>query len=426
MKILVKNGRVIDPANGVDTVKDIYIDNGIIINAVENFMPDQTIDASGLWVTPGFVDVHVHLRDPGLTHKEDIQTGTMSAAMGGYTTICAMPNTKPAMDNAALVSETYKKIKTDAIIDVLLVGAATCDLKGEVLSDIKGMKEAGVCAISDDGYSIVDAHVAKKAFEACKEAGLTMLSHCEDLKLVNGGVINEGVASEKLGLPGISSDSEDVFVARDIILAQATGANLHLCHISTKGSTQIVRSAKSLGVNVTAECCPHHFALSDADITSDDGNYKMSPPLRSEADKKVIIEALKDNTIEIIATDHAPHHADEKAGGFKSAMNGIVGLETALPLGITELVEKNVLTPLELIEKMAYNPAKLLKLRAGTLSEGYPADIAIIDADTPYEIDIAKFKSKSKNSPFHGKKVKGRVVHLIKDGKILIQEGDLK
>jgi len=426
MKILIKNGRVIDPANGVDAIKDIYVDGGVIIAAPENFTPEQTIDASGLWVVPGLVDVHVHLRDPGMTHKEDIQTGTMAAAFGGYTTICAMPNTNPTMDNVNIVQETYKKVNNYAIIDVLIVGAATLGLKGEALSDIKGMKDDGVCAISDDGYSIVDAQVAKEAFKACKDAGLTMLSHCEDLKLVNGGVINEGVASEKLGLPGISSDSEDVLVARDIILAGSTGASLHLCHISTKGSTQIVRAAKTLGVNVTAECCPHHFALSDSDITSDDGNYKMSPPLRSEADKNAIIVALKDNTIEIIATDHAPHYADEKAGGFKNAMNGITGLETALPLGITELVEKNILTPSELIEKMALNPAKLLGIKAGALTEGYPGDIAIIDADKPYEIDITKSKSKSKNSPFHGKSVKGRVVHLIKNGKILIQEGDLK
>ena len=420
MKILIKNGRIIDPANDIDKIGDIYVENGVIVKAQDNFTPDQTIDASGKWVTPGLVDLHVHLRDPGLTYKEDIRSGTMSAAAGGYTTVCAMPNTKPAMDNVKLVQETYERIKKDAIIDVLLVGAATCALEGKELSNIKGLKSAGVCAISDDGYSIADAHLAKKAFEACKEADIVMLSHCEDLKLVNGGVINEGAASERLGLKGIANDSEDIFVARDIILAHSTNTKLHLCHISTKGSTDIVRSAKALDINVTAECCPHHFALSDADIKDDDGNYKMSPPLRSETDKQALIEALKDNTIEIIATDHAPHHADEKSGGFKSAMNGIVGLETALPLGITELVDKNILTPSELIEKMSTNPAKLLSIKAGALTEGYPADIAIIDADTSYEIDITKFKSKSKNSPFHGKKVKGRVVHLIKSGKIIV------
>ena len=418
MKILIKNGRVIDPANGVDKVGDIYVDSGVIVDASEQFEADKVIDASGLWVTPGLVDVHVHLRDPGLTHKEDIRTGTMAAAAGGYTTICAMPNTKPAMDSAALVRETYEKIKTDAVIDVLIIGAATCGLEGKVLAEIGGMKEAGVCAISDDGFSISDAHIAKKAFEACRNADLPMFSHCEDLKLVNGGIINEGVASEKFGFPGISNDSEEVFVARDILLAQSANAKLHICHVSTKGSVDIVRAAKALGMDVTAECCPHHFALCDADIAMDDGNYRMSPPLRSQADKAAIIEALKDNTIEIIATDHAPHHEDEKAGGFKSAMNGIVGLETALPLCITELVETNILTPYELIEKMTTNPAKLLKIKAGALSVGHAADIAIIDPHTPYEIDISKSKSKSKNSPFHGKKVKGRVTCLIKDGKI--------
>ncbi|MCL2565898.1 MAG: dihydroorotase [Defluviitaleaceae bacterium] len=426
MKILIKNGRVIDPANDVDDIRDIYVADGVIISPAGDFAADKVIDAAGMWVTPGFVDLHVHLRDPGLTHKEDIKSGTAAAAMGGYTTICAMPNTKPVMDNPALVKETYEKIQSDALINVLIIGAATCELKGETLADIDGMKQAGICAVSEDGFSILDSLLTKKAFVACAKADLPMFSHCEDLKLVNGGVINEGVASERFGMPGISNDSEDVIAVRDIILAKSTGARLHLCHVSTKGSVDIIKAAKALNVNITAECCPHHFTLSDEDILTDDGNYKMNPPLRSLEDKKAITEALKDDTIEIIATDHAPHHEDEKTGGFKSAMNGIVGLETALPLCITELVEGGVLTPSKLIEKMAWVPAKVLGIKAGALTPGYPADIAIIDFNTPYEIDISKFKSKGKNTPFNGKKVKGKIGYLIKSGKIIVNEGGLK
>jgi len=425
MKIIIKGGRVIDPANRVDETKDIFVDGGVIIDAVGPFEADKVIDASGHWVTPGFVDLHVHLRDPGLTHKEDIRTGCEAAAMGGYTTICAMPNTKPVMDNAQLVTETYERIKKDAIIDVLIVGAATHGQEGTELADYEAMKNAGVCAISEDGFAIAESMLAKRSLEACQKSGLTMFSHCEDLKLVNGGVINEGSVADKFGLPGISNDSEDVIVARDIILANEAGAKLHLCHISTKGSVDIVKSAKALGIDVTAECCPHHFILSDEDIIADDGNYKMNPPLRSPKDKAAILEALRDNTIEIIATDHAPHHADEKAGGFKSSMNGIVGLETALSLCVTGLVETGALTPCELIEKMALNPAKVLGIKAGALTAGYPADIAIIDPSTAYEIDVAKFKSKGKNTPFGGKKVKGKIAHLIKGGKILVENGGL-
>jgi len=426
MKILIKSGRVIDPANGIDKTANVYVDSGLIVSASDNFSADAVIDADGLWVTPGFVDLHVHLRDPGLTHKESIFTGAAAAAAGGYTTICAMPNTNPVMDNSALVLETYKRIKAESIIDVLIIGAATCAQKGSLLADIEGMKRAGVCAISEDGFSVNDSLLTKKALEACQKANLPMFAHCEDLSLVNGGIINEGVAAKKFNLRGISNDSEDVTVARDIILAGSVGARLHICHVSTRGSVDIIKFAKSGGVKLTAECCPHHFTLSDEDISEDDGNYKMNPPLRSFNDKKAILKALRDNTIEIIATDHAPHHESEKSGGFNSALNGIVGLETALPLCITELVETGILTPSELIEKTSLNPAKVIGIKAGALTVGYPADIAIIDPGTPYEIDINNFKSKSKNTPFNGKRVKGKVVHLIKNGKLIIQNGGLK
>jgi len=426
MKILIKNGRVLDPANDIDSIADIYVDNGLIIAEDENFLPDKIIEAEGKWVTPGFIDLHVHLRDPGLTHKEDIRSGSQAAAIGGYTTICAMPNTKPVMDNSELIVETYERIKAEAIVDVFLIGAATKSQEGAVLADIRAMKKAGICAVSEDGFTVSNSLLMKQVLEACREADLAMFSHCEDISLVNGGVINEGEASRRFGLKGISNDSEDVIVARDIVLAASVAAKLHLCHISTKGAVEIIKAAKMSGLKISAECCPHHFSLSDGDIVEDDGNYKMNPPLRSKKDKQAIIEALKDNVIEVIATDHAPHHEDEKAGGFKSSMNGIVGLETALPLCITELVETGILSPSELIEKMTLNPAKVLGIKAGALSVGHPADIAIIDPDAAYKIDINKFKSKGKNTPFDGKEVKGRVAHLIKGGKIIVEDGGLK
>ena len=427
MSILIKNGRIISPGEGIDKIADIYVENGFIAEIGENLSKgaEKVIDASGMWVTPGLIDLHVHLRDPGLTHKEDMVSGSLSAAMGGFTTICAMPNTKPPMDCPELVTQTLARVKNESLVDILVIGAATIGQKGEVLADIDSMAKAGVCAISEDGFSVLDSKLVKDAFKKCAESNVPMFSHCEDLALVDGGVINEGAAAEKFGLRGISNDSEEVIVARDIILAASTGAKLHLCHMSTVGSTDIIRSAKALGANVSAEACPHHFTLCDEDIAENDGDYKMNPPLRSRADMNAIINALKDNTIEIIATDHAPHHADEKQGGFEKAANGIVGLETALALGVTELVKKNMLTPAEFIAKLTCNPANVLGIKAGALIKGYLADIAIIDADTEYEINIAEFKSKGKNTPFGGKKVFGRAMHVIKDGNVIVENGEL-
>ena len=428
MSILIKNGRVISPAENLDKIMDVYVEGGVIAELGENLNKhaDKVIDAAGMWVTPGLIDLHVHLRDPGLTHKEDMISGSQAAAMGGFTTICAMPNTKPAMDTPELVKETCERIKNESLIDVLVIAAATMGQKGETLADISAMAGAGACAISEDGFSVLDSKLVKDAFRKCAENNVPMFSHCEDLALVDGGVINEGAAAERFGLRGISNDSEDVIVARDIILAGSTGAKLHLCHMSTKGSADIIRAAKALNANVTAEACPHHFTFCDEDIKENNGDYKMNPPLRSKADMAAIINALKDNTIEIIATDHAPHHADEKIGGFEKAANGIVGLETALALSVTELVKKNVLTPSELIAKMTCNPAKVLGIKAGSLTEGYPADITVIDADNEYEINVNEFKSKGKNTPFGGKKVYGKAVYVVKNGNVVVEDGKLK
>jgi dihydroorotase len=420
MDILIKNGRVLDPKNNLDKTSDVYIRGGKIADVGENLnvTAEKVIDATGKWVTPGLIDLHVHLRDPGLTYKEDILSGSRAAIKGGFTTICAMPNTKPAMDNPTLVNETYERIKSSDI-DILIIGSATLGQNGDEMADINAMAESGICAVSEDGYSVNSALIMKKALCACKEARLPFFDHCEDLSLVNGGVINEGSTANRFGLPGISNDSEEVIVARDIILSHSVKAKLHLCHMSTAGSVFLIKDAKARGISVTAEACPHHFVLSDEDIDEDNGKYKMNPPLRSLEDVKSIIQGLKDNTIDVIATDHAPHSVDEKKGGFMKSLNGIVGLETALPLSLTYLVEKGHITPLELISKLTSNPAYVLGIDKGHLSIGADADIIVINVTDLYEINPDGFLSKGKSTPFGGFKVKGFAETVIKNGKII-------
>lgn len=426
--ILIKQGRIIDPSNNIDDVMDLLVVNGKIekVSKEINEKADKIIDANGFWVTPGLIDLHVHLREPGFEHKETIATGTRSAAMGGFTTICCMPNTNPVIDNEILVEYIYMKNAREGVVNVLPIGSITKGQKGEELSDIGKMASVGVCAISEDGKSVDNAALMKTALKYAKMFNLPVFSHCEDLNLVAKGQMNAGEKASLLGLRGISNDSEEVIVSRDIILADSVKAQLHLCHMSTKGCVEIIRQAKERGIKLTAEVTPHHFTLSDENIENYDANFKMNPPLRSAEDVEALKQALKDNIIEVIATDHAPHHIDEKNCEFEKAANGIVGLETALPLAITELVEKGWLTPKELIEKMSLNPAKVLNSDKGTLSVGADADITIINPEKKYKIEVKKFLSKAKNSPFDGYEVKGKAETVIVGGNIVVENGQLR
>lgn len=429
MKLLIKGGRVIDPANNIDKVMDVLCENGKIKLVAENIteQADETIDASGKWVAPGLIDLHVHLREPGYEKKETIKTGSMAAAAGGVTTICAMPNTQPVVDNEIMVEYINLKAEREAVVNVLQIGAITKGQKGEELSDIGRMAKVGVCALSEDGRSVDNAGLMKTALKYAGMFNLPVFDHCEDRTLAGKGQINAGDRAALLGLKGISNDSEEVIVSRDMILADSVGVPIHLCHISTKGSVELIRQAKERGVQVTAEVTPHHFTLSEEDITEYDANYKMNPPLRSKKDVEAVKQALKDNVLEVIATDHAPHHIDEKNCEFEKAANGITGLETLLPLAISELVEGGWLTPYELIEKMSTNPARVLRRDdIGNLSQGSKADITVIDPDMEYTIDKDKMYSKGKNTPFGGRKVKGIAAYTVVGGKVVSEYGKLK
>ncbi len=421
MKILIKNGRVINPATGTDKILDLFIvdDKVELIENNINVDADLIYDATGCFVMPGLIDLHVHLREPGFEYKETILTGSKAAAKGGFTTVCAMPNTKPVVDNLDTLDLLINKAKTESDINILFLGSVTKGLEGKELSPIKEMKQKGICAISEDGKSVMDEIVYKKAMEIAANEKVPVFAHCEEITLVNGGVINLGLKSEELGLNGISNESEDVIIDRDIKMAKEVGARLHICHCSTEGSYEIIKEAKKEYKNLTAEVCPHHFTLTDGDIISDDSNYKMNPPLRSEKDKNALIKGLNEDVFQVIATDHAPHHQDEKNQPLSKAPFGIVGLETAVSLTITELLNKNIITPMQMAEKMSYNPAKILNINKGNIDIGSIADITIINPTEEYEIDSNEFLSKSKNTPFNGKKVKGRVVCTIVNGKVV-------
>lgn len=423
MSILIKNGRVLDPATATDQVADIYVEKDVIQKIGKGLKEkaDQVIDAKGCYVMPGLIDLHVHLRDPGQEYKEDVQTGAQAAAKGGFTTIVAMPNTKPVIDNPDRVRYVHNKAASLAPICVLQAGAITKGQQNEELADIEGMIAAGASAVSEDGKSVMDANLYREAMKVAAKNGIPVLAHCEDATMVNGGCMNADEKAEELGLPGITNSVEDVIVARDILLADETGVHLHLCHCSTKRSVELVRMAKSIGISVSAEVCPHHFTLTSEDIVTDDPNYKMNPPLRTKEDREALRAGLADGTMEVISTDHAPHSAEEKQGSIRKAPFGIVGLETCVPLTVTELVDKELITPLQMAEKMSYNPAKILGIDKGTIQEGRKADITIIDSKASYTIDRNTFISKGKNTPFHGRKVKGKVMTTIFEGRIVYQ-----
>ncbi len=423
MKILIKQGYVLDPATNTEGIYDILIENDRIAKVAVTIeqQADQVIDASSLYVMPGFIDLHVHLREPGFEYKETIESGVRAAAKGGYTTICPMPNTKPATDCKEIVEYVVHKAKELGIIHVLPVGAVTIGQQGEELCDFKDMKDAGICALSEDGKSVMETDLYCEAMVAAKELNLPIFAHCEDRSLVRGGVINAGAKAEEYGLKGITNAVEDVIVARDILLAKEAGCQLHLCHCSTEDSVLLVKMAKEMGLRVTAEVCPHHFTLSDEDITRNHGDYKMNPPLRSPRDVEALKRGLKEGIMEVISTDHAPHGQEENDQTMDKAPFGIVGLETAFSLGVTELVRKGYLTKLQLVEKMSTNPAKILGIEKGSLKEGSPADLVLADFDKEVVIDASEFASKGKNTPFDGRKVYGQIEMTICDGKIVYQ-----
>mgnify|MGYP000843908381 CR=1 FL=1 len=421
-RLLIKGGRVLDPKNKRDGIFDILIENGKIKDVGKNIELGEDIDkilAEGLLVMPGLVDMHVHLREPGFEYKETIRSGTRSAAAGGFTTIACMPNTQPVIDNGPLIEYILLKAKREGIVKVRPIGAISKGLEGIELAPIGEMAEAGGVAFSDDGNPVVSGDLMRKAMEYTSMWGKTIISHCEDPSLSKGGLMNEGDMSTLLGMAGIPSVAEEIMVARDILLAKYTGCRIHIAHVSTATSVDLIRYGKSLRIPITAEVTPHHFSLTDKEVDGYDAVTKVNPPLRSQEDVDGIFLGLKDGTIDVIATDHAPHHKDEKIVEYQMAPFGISGLETALPLGVTYLLRKNILTPMELVEKMSLNPAKILGLDCGSLDIGQDADITIIDTETEEVVDSSTFYSKGKNTPFHGKSLYGKVHYTIVNGKIV-------
>ena len=424
MKTLIQNGYVLDPESKREGKLDVLIEDDRIIKVAEQITDhaDKVLDASGCYVMPGFIDLHVHLRDPGLEYKETLETGGKAAARGGVTTICAMPNTKPVVDNGEKVLDVHNRAKKDSPVHVIQIGAITIGQQGQELADIEGMAKAGCHAISEDGKSVMNASLYRKAMKIAKENKISIFAHCEDITMVEGGVMHADEKAQALGLKGITNAVEDVIVARDILLAKETGVRLHLCHCSTEDSVKLVDAAKKEGLPVTAEVCPHHFAMTTDDITEDDGNFKMNPPLRGKRDVEALKAGLKADIMDVIATDHAPHAAEEKNCSMTKAAFGIVGLETMASLTYTELVESGILTPMQMAEKTSYNPARILGLgEKGAIAEGKIADIVVFDPTVEYVIDKNIFYSKGKNTPFHGRKVKGDIRYTLVDGNVVYE-----
>lgn len=420
MNILIKNGRVLDPANQVDDKLDLLVSDGKIVKfgKTGSFSANdaQVIDAANRLVVPGLIDMHVHLREPGFEYKETIATGTAAAKAGGFTSVCCMPNTNPVNDNRSITEFILSQAR-NASARVYPIGAITRGSMGEDLAEMGELHAAGCFALSDDGKPVMNASIMRRALEYSKIFDLLIIAHCEDVSLAAKGVMNEGAISTELGLRGISRAAEDVMTGRDLLLAELTGGRLHIAHVSTAGSVRMIREAKSRGVKVTAETCPHYFTLTDEAVRGYNTMAKMNPPLRTAADVAAIKQGLKDGTIDVIVTDHAPHSMDEKAGEFDYAPFGIVGLETSLGLTLT-LVSEGVLSLSEAIGKLSAKPAAVLKIDKGTLALGSDADITIIDPDLTWTVDSTQFKSRSRNTPFNGWKLKGKAVQTIVGGKL--------
>lgn len=424
MKLLIKSGRLIDAKTGIDGVFDLLVEEDKIVKIEENISDDgcELIDAAGKYVLPGLVDAHCHLRDPGFEYKEDIESGTRSAAIGGFTSVACMPNTNPVADNEAVIKFIIEKAEQEGYVNVYPIGAISKGLLGEELAEIGELKFAGAVAISDDGNPVVSSSLMKKALQYASMFDITVISHCEDPDIAEDGVMNEGYTSTIMGLKGVPAAAEEAMVARELILSEYTGVPIHIAHVSTALSVEMIRNAKKRGVRVTCETCPHYFSLTEKACEGYNTNAKMNPPLRTDADVKAIIEGIANDTIDIIATDHAPHHADEKNKEFSLAENGIIGFETALPLAVTKLVRPGIITMAKLVEKMSLNPAKLLSINKGTLQIGSVADITIVDTKEKFKVDVSKFHSKSKNSPFGGMDLYGAAWGTIVAGNVVVSD----
>ena len=417
MRLLLRSVRLIDPSQEVEETCDLLLEDGKVARRGLHLSAEgaEVIDGIGLVAAPGLVDMHVHLRDPGLTYKEDLCSGCRAAAAGGVTSLLAMPNTKPAMDSPETVRDLLERAQT-ADAAVYTAACVTKDLQGEEQTDWKALKEAGAIALSDDGRPVVNTRRLLEALEQAPGLGLVVTAHCEDLYLAAGGLMHEGEVSRKLGVPGIPAAAEDCGTAREIAAAASLGAPIHICHVSTKGSVELIRDAKARGVRVTAETCPHYLLLTDQALEFQDADYRMNPPLRTEEDRLALIEGLQDGTLDAIATDHAPHSPEEKADFFK-APNGSIGMETSLAATLTALQGKMSLS--EILEKMSVNPARILGIPGGTLREGANADVVLFDPEKEWVVDPEKLHGKSKNTPFKGRKLKGKVVLTIFRGRVV-------
>lgn len=419
MQLLIKNARVIDAKSETDDYLDILIEGTKIAKIAKDIKAKDAkiFDAKGLIAVPGLVDMHVHFREPGFEYKETVLSGSKAAASGGFTSVCCMPNTNPVIDNQGVVEFIASQSKKAGLINVYCVGAITKSLKGEELSDIGDLKDAGCVALSDDGNPVMNSEIMRRAMEYAGMFNLPIISHCEDINLSAGGVMNEGMVSTKLGLKGIPRIAEISMVSRDIELARYTGSSVHIAHVSCRESVDIIKRAKKEGVKVTCECTPHHFSLSEEALINYDTNKKVNPPLRTTDDIKALIGGLKDGTIDCVATDHAPHAETEKDVEFDYASFGIIGLETALGLVVKKLVDEGGLTLIDMVRKMSYNPAKILNLDKGYIAAGADADITVFDPKKEWEVTVDSFFSKSKNSPFIGSLLKGKVMLTIAGGK---------
>ena len=425
MNILLKNGTVIDYASNTNTKLDVLIENDIIVKIAENIdvQADRVIDCTGYYIMPGMIDVHCHLREPGGEHKETIETGSKSAVAGGFTTICPMPNTNPTPDSAIVLQQIIERAKEVNLCNILPYSSVTRGEKGQELVDFKSQLEAGAIAFSDDGMPVENARMIREALFEANKLGTFVAEHCEE-KSVSAGAINAGPIARRLEVEGVLPEAEEIMAARDIVLAETNNLHAHICHISTKTSVDMIRSAKQRGVKVTCETCPHYYSFTVEEVLESGVNAKMNPPLREEKDRLAIIEGIKDGTIDCVITDHAPHAEEEKARGLATAPNGIIGFETALGATITNLVDKGLITYLDMVRVMCYNPAKLLKIDRGEIAEGKVADITIFDPNREYVFLKEKIVSKSKNTPWINKRLKGQVRYTIVSGRVVYERGE--